>query len=138
MKVATEADRDTLLSNVKNLVEAFVNLLPFLEEKEVRDFVEVALADGIEDRAPSPYRIIKGSEQIESLPGIAPAPKPQAKYQRAILWLSNTRERWREVVPWPLRIRPSIKQKRQPRRYAQPSATRPPLTGYTGARKIAR
>ena len=91
MKVATQADRDTVSSNVKKLVEAFVNLLPFLEEKEVRDFVEVALADGIEDRAPSPYRIIKANEQIESLRGIAPAPKPQAKYQRAILWLSNTK-----------------------------------------------
>jgi hypothetical protein len=71
MKVATQADRDTVLSNVKKLVEAFVNLLPFLEEKEVRDFVELALADGIEDRAPAAYRILAGSKKLESLRGIA-------------------------------------------------------------------
>lgn len=47
MKVVSEADRDKVLSNVKKLVEGFVNLLPFLDEKEVQEFVELALADAM-------------------------------------------------------------------------------------------
>jgi hypothetical protein len=48
MKVVTEADRDAVLSNVQKLVEGFVSLLPFLDEKEVQDFVELALADALQ------------------------------------------------------------------------------------------
>jgi hypothetical protein len=36
--------------------------------------------------------------QLEWLRGIAPSPESQAKYQRALLWLSNIRERWRGVA----------------------------------------